>query len=165
MKFKSVEQAVRFSMNISERQEYARTDMMGIRGTNHADLSPTDLHAQAAMIVSMIGRLHPVERDAVFAMYGRGKERTDAIRALADYLMPHCRDVLPSVREVQIILFHWSTKRPSIRAIAEERGVSYRMVCSWRTTVLRAWMPVMARAIDRLHQRMFGEGGFDLDEQ
>jgi len=164
MKFRSVEQAVKFAMNISERCEYARTDMMGIRGTNQADLSPTDLHAQAAMIVSMISRLHPVEHVSVMAMYGRGRERTDAIRALADYVLPHCRGVVPSIVDVQIVLMHWSTKRPSIRAIADGRGVSYRMVCSWRTSVLRAWMPVMARAIDRLHERMFGEGGFELDQ-
>jgi hypothetical protein len=164
MRFRSVEQALKFAMNISERQEYARTDMMGVRGTNQAEMSPTDLHAQAAMIISMVNRLHPVERDAIFAMYGRGRERTDAIRALSQYLLPGCRDAIPSVRELQIILFHWATKRPSIRTIANERGVSYRMVCSWRTVVLRSWMPVMARAIDRLHERMFGDGGFELEE-
>lgn len=163
MRFRSVEQAVKFSYNIGERAEYARSDLMGVRGTSQDDLSPMDLHAQAAMIQSMIGKLHPVERDALLAMYARGRDRTEAIRGLADYLSPNLLGVVPSIRETQIILLHWSTKRPSIRKIAEERGVSYRQVCSWRTSVLRAWMPHLARAVERLHIRMFDEGGFELD--
>lgn len=164
MRFKSVEQAVKFAFRISDRAEYARTDMMGVCGTSQADLSPLDLHAQAAMIISMVERMHPVERDALLAMHGRGRVRTDAIRGLAEYLLPSVRDVVPSVRELQLVLLHWSTKRPSIRAIAGERGVSYRMVCSWRTAALRNWVPLMGRATDRLHQQMFGPGGFELEQ-
>ena len=162
MRFHSAEQAIRFSFNISERDEYSRTDLTGTRGTSQDDLSPTDLHAQAAMIQSMINRLYPMERDSVLSMYGRGKARTDAVRNLAEYLMPNVSGTVPSNRELQIILMHWATKRPSIRKIAEERGVSYRQVCNWRNAVLRAWMPVQIRAIERLHAKMFGEGGFEL---
>jgi len=164
MRFRSVETAIKFAMNISERSEYARTDMMGVRGTSQSDLSPLDLHAQAAMILSMVQRMHPVERDALLAMHGRGKVRTDAIRGLAEYMLPTMRDAVPSVRELQVILLHWSSKRPSIRTIASERGVSYRMVCTWRTAVLRNWMPLMARAVGRLHQQMFEDGDFELEQ-
>ena len=164
MKFYSVEQALKFSFNISERDEYSRTDLTGTRGTSLDDLSPTDLHAQAAMIHSMIGRLLPMERDSVLSMYGRGKARTDAVRNLAEYLMPNVSGTVPSNRELQIILMHWATKRPSIRKIAEERGVSYRQVCNWRNAVLRAWMPLQLRAIERLHIRMFVDGDFRLGD-
>lgn len=163
MRFRSVEQAIKFSYNMGERAEYARSDLLGVRGTSQDDLSPMDLHAQAAMIQAMVGKLHPVEKDAVLAMYARGKDRTEAIRGLADYIWPNLVGMLPSIREVQIVLMHWSTKRPSIRKIAEERGVSYRQVCSWRTAVLRAWMPHQARAVERLHDRMFTNGGFELE--
>jgi len=95
-------------------------------------------------------------------MYGRGRARSDAIRGFANYLHYFVRGTVPSVRELQIILLHWSTKRPSIRKIAEERGVSYRQVCNWRNAVLRAWMPVQIRAIEKLHGQMFAEGGFEL---
>lgn len=164
MKFTGVENAIKFSFNISDRAEYARSDLMRVRGTSNEDLSPMDLHAQAAMIQSMIEKLQEPEKNAVLAMYGRGRIRTDAMRSLADLLMPNLRGSLPSTREVRIILMHWSTKRPAIRAIAEEMGVSYRCVCGWRTAVLRAWIPVKCRAIESLHERMFGEGGFQLDE-
>ena len=56
MKFNSVEQAIRFAFNMSERAEYSRSDPLKVRGTSSEDLSPTDLHAQAAMIHSMLGR-------------------------------------------------------------------------------------------------------------
>lgn len=162
MRFNSVEQAIKFSFNVSERDEYSRTDLSGTRGTSQDDLSPTDLHAQAAMIHSMVNRLMPMERDSVLSMYGRGKTRTDAVRNLSEYLMPNVIGTVPSSRELQIILMHWATKRPSIRKIAEERGVSYRQVCNWRNAVLRAWLPLQVRAIERLHARMFGVGGFEL---
>jgi hypothetical protein len=162
MKFHSVEQAIKFSFNVSEREEFSRTDLLGTRGTSQDDLSPMDLHAQAAMIHSMLNRLHQVERDSILSMYGRGRARSDAIRGFANYLHYFVRGTVPSVRELQIILLHWSTKRPSIRKIAEERGVSYRQVCNWRNAVLRAWMPVQIRAIDKLHGQMFTEGGFEL---
>jgi hypothetical protein len=162
MKFHSAEQAIKFSFNVSEREEFSRTDLLGTRGTSQDDLSPMDLHAQAAMIHSMLNRLHQVERDSILSMYGRGRARSDAIRGFANYLHYFVRGTVPSVRELQIILLHWSTKRPSIRKIAEERGVSYRQVCNWRNAVLRAWMPVQIRAIEKLHGQMFAEGGFEL---
>ena len=56
MKFHSVEQAIKFSFNVSEREEFSRTDLLGTRGTSQDDLSPMDLHAQAAMIHSMLNR-------------------------------------------------------------------------------------------------------------
>lgn len=164
MKFRSCEQAIKFSFNISDRAEYAASDPLRIRSTSVQALSPMDLHAQAAMILSAVNRLHHVERDAVLAMHGRGKPRTDAIRGLSKYLYPSLSQVIPSIGELQLMLLHWSTKRPSIRGIAEERGVSYRKVCTWRTAVLRAWIPLQVRGIGRLHEVLFGPGGFELDE-
>lgn len=164
MKFRSSEQAVKYAFNVSERTEYARTDPMNVRGTSQESLSPLDLHAQAAMILNMVNRLMPPERDAVFAMYGRGKVRSDAIRSLSDYMMPGLRGVVPSIGALQLVILHWSTKRPSIRRIADEQGVSYRQVCNWRRGVLRAWMPLQVRALERLHERMFIPGGFELDQ-
>lgn len=156
MEFKSAEQAVRFAFNISEREEYSRSDPMKVRGTNTADLSPMDLHAQAAMIVNQINRLPAAERWSVLAMYGRGRDRAQAIRELSDLLLPQAGDMGKS--EVLIILCHWSTRRPSIRAIADDRGVSYRKVCAWRSAVLRAWMPLQTRAINNLHDRLVDGG-------
>ena len=162
MKFRSPEQAVRFSYNVSERAEYARSDPMRVRGTSQDDMSPMDLHAQAAMIQSQVNRMHPVERSSVLAMYGRGKDRSDAIRHLSEYLLPLVSGTLPGRSELMIVVCHWVTKRPSIRAIADDRSVSYRKVCGWRSAVLRAWMPLQARAIQRLHDQLVS-GGLELE--
>lgn len=152
MEFRSAEQAVRFAFNISERQEYSRSDPMKVRGTNSADLSPMDLHAQAAMIVNQVNRLPASEKCSVLAMYGRGRDRAQAIRELSDLLLPQVGEM--GRGELLIVLCHWVTRRPSIRAIADDRGVSYRKVCAWRSTVLRAWMPLQTRAINSLHDRL-----------
>jgi hypothetical protein len=156
--FRSAEQAVKFAFNVSDRAEYARSDPLAVRGTSEQGLSPMDLHAQAAMIQSQIGRLLPQERDSILSMYGRGRERADAIRALSAHLYPSLKGSLPGTREVSIIVCHWATRRPPIRAIAEDRGVSYRKVCAWRSAVLRAWMPLYTRAIGKLHDNLVAGG-------
>jgi hypothetical protein len=155
MEFRSAEQAVRFAYNVSERAEFSKSDPMKVRGTNQADLSPMDLHAQAAMIQAQVNRLPVQERSSVLAMYGRGRDRATAIRELSDYLLPGLE---MGKRELLIILCHWVTRRPSIRAIADDRGVSYRKVCAWRAAVLRAWMPIQTRAIGNLHEELVRGG-------
>lgn len=161
MIFRSAEQAVRFAGNISDRAEYARADPMRVRSTSQDGLSPMDLHAQAAMIHNQVNRLPPTERSSVMAMYGRGRGRSEAIRELSDHLLPLVNGTLPGRSELLIVLCHWVTRRPSIRAIAEDRGVSYRKVCEWRSAVLRAWIPVQTRALSRLHDTLV-EGGLEI---
>lgn len=163
MKFRSAEQAVRFAYNMQERTEYSRTDLTGTRGTSTTDLTPMDLHAQGAMILSRMKRMHQVERDSVIALCGRGRDRTDAIRSLAEYLFTQVSGTVPGKFDLSVVMMHWATKRPAIRAIADARGVSYRQVCNWRSAALRAWMPLHARAINRLHDLLFEEGGLELD--
>ena len=163
MKFRSAEQAVKFAYNMQERSEYARSDLLGTRGTSSTDLTPMDLHAQGAMILSRVGKLHQVERDSVIALCGRGRDRVEAISSLSEYLYSQVSGTLPGRAELQLVLMHWATKRPAIRAIADDRGVSYRQVCNWRSAALRAWSPLHARAINRLHDILFTDGGLELD--
>jgi hypothetical protein len=163
MQFRSAEQAVKFAFNISERAEYARTDLLGTRGTSQDALSPMDLHAQSAMIQAQIARLHPAERDSILAMYGRGKDRSDAIRGLVNYMHPMVENAIPNTTDLTIMICHWATRRPAIRSIAKDRGVSYRKVCSWRSVVLRAWIPLQTRAINRLHEQLV-TGGVTIQE-
>jgi hypothetical protein len=165
MRFRSVEQAIKFAFNMSERSEYSRSDPMKVRGTQLQDyLSPTDLHAQAAMIQSMLDRLHPAEKAAVLALYGRGRARSDGIRGLTDFLWPSIGGSLPQKIDAQIVmpaLVNEETKHQEDRG---REGVSYRQVCNWRSAVLRSWMPYVVRATERLHDRMFGEHGFELEQ-
>lgn len=158
MKFRSAEQAVRFSYNITERAEYAKSDPLRVHGTSNDALSPMDLHAQAAMIHAQVGRMKPEDRASVLTMYGRGEDRLSAMRELADVLYPGLREVVPSRNDTAIVIAHWATKRPSIRTIAKVRGVSYRQVCAWRTAVLRAWLPLQTRASANLFNALSGAG-------
>ena len=151
MKFQSTEQALRFSFNISERVEYTRMDLLKVRETDGSDaLSPTDLHAQAAMIHNQVCRLCEVERNSIFAQYAKGNVRSNAIRELAGYLYPLLAGGLPNKETVQIVICHWATRRPSIRMIAQECAVSYRTACRWRSAVLQVWMPLQLRAVGTL---------------
>lgn len=163
MRFRSAEQAVKFAYNMQERTEYARCDLLGTRGTSTTDLTPLDLHAQGAMILATVDKMQPMERDSVIALCGRGRDRTEAIRLLSEYLYPNVSGTLPGRDELRLVMLHWATKRPSIRAIAADRGVSYRQVCNWRSATLRAWSPLHARAINRLHDILFVDGGFELE--
>lgn len=158
MEFRSCEQAVKFAYRISDRAEYARCDPASVRGLSDSGLSPLDLHAQAAMIQARIDRLSPLDRDSVVAMHGLGRSRTDAMRRLASHIYPLVEGAVPSKSEAALLVCHWATRRPSIRKMAEDRGVSFRKVCSWRNAVLRAWIPIYTRSINRL-QTSLEEGG------
>lgn len=161
MQFRSAEQAVRFAGNITDRAEYAKSDPMRVRSTSVEGLSPMDLHAQAAMIQNQVSRLPSLDRASVMTMYGRGRSRSEAIRELSDCLLPLLGGTLPGRSELLLVLCHWVTRRPTIRAIAEDRGVSYRKVCEWRSAVLRAWIPIQTRALGRLHDTLV-EGGLEI---
>jgi hypothetical protein len=163
MQFRSCDQAVRFAYRIRERAEYASTDMTGVRGTSLEALSPMDLHAQSAMILNRIKQLTEAEAASVTAMYAGGRERADAMVALTDHLMPLVASDVPSKGALAFSLNHWVTRRPTIRQIASDFGVSYRQACKWRTAVARAWGPLHGRAMNRLESVLFGENGLTLD--
>jgi hypothetical protein len=158
MEFRSCEQALRFAWNMSERVEYAKMDLLRVRGTSEDALSPSDLHAQAAFIMAQVDRLPGLEALSVKAMFARGNVRTQAIRELARHLFASLSGTLPDEGALMIVIMHWATRRPPIRAIAEAKGVSYRKVCAWRTAVLRQWLPIQVRAVDRLHHELLKSG-------
>lgn len=161
MRFSSADQALKFAVNVSNRSEYARSDLLAVRSTSSDSLSSSDLHAQAAMILASVGRLTPVERDILFAIHERGRARAEAIRMMSGHLYPHLSGTLPTREDLALVLMHWATRRPSIRMIAEGRGVSYRKVCNWRSAVARVWVPQYVRAANRLHERLEA-GGMEL---
>lgn len=161
MRFSSADQAMRFAVNVSYKTEYAKTDLLSVRSTSGDALSSSDLHAQAAMIMSSVNRLTPVDRDILFAIHERGRKRTEAVRMMSDHLFPVLSGTLPTKDDLAIVILHWVSRRPAIRSIAEGRGVSYRKVCNWRSAVARVWVPQYVRAIGNLHERL-ESGGMEL---
>ena len=162
MKFRSADQAVRFAYRLRGRPEYARVDPSGVRGTGHG-MSPLDLHGESALILARIEALPPDERASVVSMYGEGGERAEAMVSLGNIIMPLVASDLPNRQALQWMLLHWSTRRPSIRQIAKDMGVSYRKVCVWRWAVAGAWTPIFARAMSSLHDSLFGPDGFEQE--
>lgn len=162
VKFRSADQAVRFAYRLRERAEYARVDYGSVRGPSQG-LSPLELHGESAVILSKIKAMPSPERESVMAMYGDRGERAEAMVALGDHIMPMVAGDLPDRRTLQVMLLHWASRRPSIRTVARERSVSYRQVCKWRASVASAWIPIHARAMERLESCLFGPGGFERD--
>lgn len=162
MRFHSSDQAVRFAFNVSARQEYARTDLLSVKSTSKDSLTSSDLHAQAAIIMSSVNKLRRIERDILVSLYSKGRERSDAIRSLSELLYPQVSGTFDSAQDLSLIIAHLVTKRPSIRAIAADRGVSYRKVCAWRSAVARAWVPEFVSALHCLQDRL-ERGGMLFD--
>jgi hypothetical protein len=161
VKFNSVDQAVRFAFRVRGRPEFAKSDPASVGPRGHG-LSPMDLHGEASLILAKIMALPLAERSSVLAMYGDRGERAEAMVALGNHIMPLVASSLPNRQALQVMLMHWATRRPSVRTIAKDHAVSYRQVCKWRWAVADAWTPIFARAINRLDEVLFGEGGHEL---
>jgi hypothetical protein len=158
--FRSADQAVRFAYRVRGRPEYARTDPSSVRGSAHG-LSPLDLHGESALILARVQALPEAERASVVAMYGGRGERAEAMLVLGNHIMPLVASSLPNRTVLQVMLMHWSTRQPSVRTVARDYAVSYRQVVKWRSAVAGAWVPILARAMTRLDDGLFGPGGFE----
>lgn len=162
MNFTGVEQAIRFAFNIERRTEYASVDLLRVSSTDGDSLSPSELHAQSAMILAKLDKLKPLERAAVYAGLGYGIQRDVAIHSLAAGVMPNLRESVPGIEQARDCLSNWLKKTPPVRYMAKHYGVSYRKVMGWRRAVLRAYEPIYLQAIDALEDEMFGDGKFGL---
>jgi len=162
VRFRSADQAIRFAYRMMDRAEYAKADLTGARGRG-AGMSPLELHGEAAVIFSKVRALPNVEAASVFAMYGVGGERAEAMVALGSHLMPLVASDVPNRMVLQSLLLHWATRRPSIRTLARDNSVSYRQVCKWRSAVAGAWNPIHSRAMGRLDSALFGAGGYEKE--
>lgn len=160
--FRSADQAVRFAYRVRGRPEFAKSDPSSVGGRGHG-LSPLDLHGESSMILSKVNSLPEPDRSSVLAMYGDRGERAEAMASLGNTIMPLVASSVPNRQALQVMLLHWSTRRPSIREVAVDHAVSYRQVCKWRSAVAGVWAPIHARAMERLDSVLFGPGGFDRE--
>jgi len=145
-----------------EREEYARSDPASVRGQGHG-MSPLELHGESALILAKVLALPEAERFAVVAMYGGKNERLEAVAHLVSHLMPLIASDLPNKQTAMVLLLHWTARAPSIREIAQQYEVSYRKVCRWRMVVASHLTPILARAITRLEDSLFGPGGYEQE--
>lgn len=164
MEFSGIDQALRFAFNVSRRIEYSRSDPLHVKSTSSESLSPAELHAQSAMILSRVERLSDIESATVYAAYGFGHQRKVAIDLLAKELYPALSDKLPSVAAVAAVIRNWTVKNPTIRMIAQDFGVSYRSAYGWRNATLKHWRVVLWKVLDKLEDELFGKDGFERKE-
>jgi len=162
VRFRSSDQAVRFAFRMRGRPEFAKSDPASVGPRGHG-LSPMDLHGEAALILAKVISLPDIERSSVMAMYGDRGERAEAMVALGNHIMPLVASSLPNRQALQVMLLHWATRRPSVRTVAKDHAVSYRQVCKWRSAVAGAWTPIHTKAMNRLDEVLFGEGGHELE--
>lgn len=162
MKFRSADQAVRFAFRVRGRPEFARSDPASVGGRGHG-LSPLDLHGESSLILAKVEAMPEPDRSSVLAMYGDRGERAEAMVSLGNTIMPLVASSLPNRQALQVMLLHWATRRPSIRTVAREHAVSYRQVCKWRSAVASVWIPIHARAMEKLDSVLFADGGYEKE--
>jgi hypothetical protein len=151
MKFNSIESALTFAFSVRERQDYARLDLLGVRSTGGDRMTPLDLHAQGAMIISRVNTLPDVEMLTVYAQWAYGKERDLAVGSWAQI---HAEGLGVSVSQARDSLSNWVKRSPSLRKIAADHGASYRQANTWRKKVLDTFLPMQRRALDSLHDQL-----------
>lgn len=162
MKFRSADQAVRFAYRVRGRPEFARSDPSSVGGRGHG-MGPLELHGESSLILAKVEAMPEPERSSVLAMYGERGERAEAMVAIGNHIMPLIASSVPNRQALQVMLLHWATRRPSIRTVAREHGVSYRQVCKWRSAVAGVWTPIHVRAMERLDSVLFGVGGYERE--
>lgn len=147
MKFRSVEQAVRFAFATAGKGWTAQMNLLGTRGKS--EFSPQDIIAQRALIILCVDGLPTKERLSVYMQHARGDTQKAACLHLAGELMPVFRD---GTRElVADVLMNMWGRSPSIRTMAARHGIGKRAVEEWRRRIVAVMEPTMFRASDLLH--------------
>lgn len=128
--------------------------------TDPASISPTDLHAQSAMILGHVNRLPDVQAASMYALYGYGHEKKVSIELLEDQMYPALKESVPNKKLVGLCMRNWLDKNPSVRRIAADFGVSYRKAYHWRNVVMKHWAGITVPVLNKLEGDMFGDGKF-----
>ena len=133
---------------------------------NFAGLSPLEVRAQCAQVISMVNHLpHEAERFACHAIYGHQTIKADGVRGLAAYVAP----VLSTGHKDFALYCAWhvfatARQRDDLGQgeIAAHCGVSVATVREACATLRRYAKAMLARALDALTER-FQDGGLIAD--
>ena len=132
---------------------------------NFSGLSPQEVRAQCAQVVSMVNHLpHQAERDACHAIYGHQVIKANGVRGMAAYCAPvlGCSDSMALYVAWHVFMRTHQRQGVTMQDIAKEFGVELRTVDHAARTVRKYGFAMHARAIDALTQR-FTDGGLIYD--
>lgn len=161
MRFAGAEMAVRFAYQMQTRPIMARPNVSGTSGGARHGLGPHELHAQGALILRAVERLPQRERAALKAVLAPAEEAFAACTALSDVLRPQLQDRLSTRAALLDCIHSWTRSKPSVRAIAQNHGVSYRQSLKWRRAVADAHSKLYLEAVQRLEDDLFRPGGLE----
>lgn len=128
---------------------------------NFGNLSPLEVRAQCAQVVSMVNHLeHPAERHACRAIYGAQTEKASGVQGMAAYLEPVIGRSLDYCKYVAWHCFMKAHQRQGVTQgdIAALFGVTTKMVEHDVRKMRQYGVSLHARALDGLTDR-FIRGG------
>ena len=134
---------------------------------NFSGLSPQEVRAQCAQVVSMVNHLpHQAERDACQAIYGHQVIKANGVRGMAAYCAPvlGCSDSMALYVAWHVFMRTHQRQGVTMQDIAKEFGTNLQVVRYAADTVRKYGTAMHARAIDALTQR-FSDGGLILDDR
>ncbi len=132
---------------------------------NFSGLSPIEVRAQCAQVVSMVNHLaHPAERAACEAVYGLQVLKANGVRGMSAYCAPALQMDEEPLLYIAWHVFARAHQREGIThaAIAEQFGMTLQAVRYASDTVKKYGKHLHDRALEALHQR-FLVGGLICD--
>lgn len=128
---------------------------------NFRGLSPLEIRAQCAQVVSMVERhLHPAERDAVKAIYGRQVIKAEGVRGIAAYCEPMVGHPLDCCLYLAWHVFMEPHQRKSVTLgdIAAKFGATLESMRYGASLLRKSGATFHGRAMSSLEER-FAVGG------
>ena len=147
--FHTVDSALRFAFSITEYPIISSAKLAPSKARRDSSMTAHDWHAQGALIRGYIGRLNKDSVAYIYAFYGRGAEREQAMAhllTLSQIRLAGRRDVSAAV--LRRYTANGNDKR-TLRQIASDLGVH-------NTTVMRTEVK-LKEAITRLFARTDAE--------
>lgn len=134
---------------------------------NFDGLSPLEVRAQCAQVVSMVNHLpHPAERDACHAIYGQQALKAQGVRGMAEYCAPvlGCADEMALYVAWHVFMRAHQRQGVTMQDIARKFSVTHQAVRYAVDCVKRYGQALHRRAITQLEERFIHGGLVPLAE-
>jgi len=128
---------------------------------NFSGLSPQEVRAQCAQVVSMVNHLpHVAEREACRAIYGHQLVKAEGVRGMASYCAPAlgCSDQMALYVAWQVFMRPHQRLGVTHQDIAKEFGVTVAAVRYACDTVRKYGLAMHSRAVGALTERFLSGG-------
>lgn len=160
MQFRDAESALRFAFEMSSRPVVKISSINAMRGAetrSSSELTPYDRHAQAAMILSLCGRvLSPLHIAYVKVQYGRDASGFDL---LIRHLTANFGTGIHNRRGIEQIIRSYCGEKGGLREIKRKMGCGTLKAVDYRNRGYDALDAIHAQAMDAVWREIHGERG------